>query len=204
MNKPAVVFAAVVLLAATSRAQVGIGLTGGVNLATAGGADRFPGTKNLTAYAAGAYLDIDVPFLLSVQPEILYSVKGYTTELSYPSLGIPTTTKGTVKLNYLEVPVLFKYSLPVPLLKPNVFVGPSVGILLSAHGTIETTGQPTQESDLKSSYKSTDWGAVFGAGASVFAINLNVRYTLGLTKLVSSGQFKTYNRVWSVMIEVPL
>ncbi len=204
MKHSTIVLALLFLLAGSTRAQVGFGLTGGVNFATAGGADVFSGTKNFTGFAAGAYLDVDVPFLLSFQPEVLYSVKGYIVENTYTILGNSYTSKGTATLGYLEIPVLVKYTLPVPILKPSLFVGPSLGILLSGRGKVEVTGQPTQEMDIKSSYRSADWGAVFGASASVLVVRVSARYTVGLTTLSSDGQLKTYNRVWSIMIELPV
>ncbi len=204
MKQTIAVLALLVLLVGTSRAQVGFGLTGGVNFATVGGTDATPNAKNLTGFAAGAYLDISVPFLISVQPEVLYSVKGYTAEANFVILGNSYTAKGTATLNYLEIPVLVKYSFPVPVLKPTLYAGPAMGILLSAKMKTELTGQPTQETDIKDNTNSPDWGGVVGASVHLLAVNVTARYTFGLTTLDKSGQAKVYNRVWSIMLELPM
>lgn len=194
----------VVLLSGLSQAQVGLGVKGGVNFSTVGGADVTTSPSTLTGFVGGAYLDINIPFLLSIQPEVLYSMKGYKEEASLTFLGNTYSMTETVTLSYLEIPVLFKYSLPVPVLKPSLFVGPSVGILLSAKAKTEVTGQPTQDIDIKSSTTSTDFGAVFGASAHVAVVDLDVRYTLGLKTLDKDSQSKVYNRGWSITVGIPL
>ncbi len=204
MKKAIAVLALIVLFAGTSRAQVGFGLTGGVNFANVGGADVTMSPKNLTGFAAGAYLDISVPFLLSIEPQILYSGKGYIMESSFTLFGSTYSVKGTATLNYLEIPVLLKYSLPVPVVKPSLFVGPTMGILLGAKMKAEVTGQPTTDTDIKSSTTGTDWGIVFGASVNILVVNVNARYTMGLTTIDKSGQSKIYNRVFSIMVGIPL
>jgi hypothetical protein len=66
--------------------QIGIstGITGGLNFATFGGSEVSSATTN-TQYAAGVFAEISFPLLpISIQPEILYSIKGaklYASEL---------------------------------------------------------------------------------------------------------------------------
>ncbi len=204
MKHTIAVFALIVLLAGTSQAQVGFGLTGGVNFANVGGADVSYSPKSLTGFAGGVYLDLGVPFLISVQPEVLYSMKGYKTDQSITFLGSTFAVKSTVNLNYVEIPVLIKYSLPVPVLKPTLFVGPSMGILLNAKAKVEITGQPAQDTTITSSTTGTDWGVVFGASAHLAIVTVSARYTMGLTTLDKSGTTKAYNRIWSIFLEIPM
>lgn len=188
-----------VLFTAYSVAQIGLGIKGGVNFANVGGTDAPPGAKTLTGFAAGGYVEISLPLLFTIQPEILYSQKGTT----YDQTVLGTNFKVTAKLNYLEIPVLVKYSFPVPVVKPSLYVGPAMGILLSAKGTVEAGGQ-SQEEDIKDQTTSTDWGLVVGASAHIAIITVDVRYTLGLTTIDKAGTTKGYNRVVGIMVGIPL
>jgi hypothetical protein len=126
-----------VLISAYSFAQVGLGIKGGLNIANVSGTDVPPGSKTLTGFAAGGYLEISLPLLFTIQPEILYSQKGFT----YDENVFGTNVKVTAKLNYLEIPVLVKYSFPVPVVKPSLYAGPAMGILLGAKVKAEAAGQ---------------------------------------------------------------
>ena len=204
MKQAIAVLMFVVLVAGSTQAQVGFGITGGVNLANVGGADAVTGSKNLTGFAGGVYLDLGIPFFISVQPEVLYSMKGYKADASFTIGANTVSVNQTVNLNYIEVPVLLKFSFPVPALKPTLFAGPSMGILLSAKAKVDITGQPSQDQDIKSLTTSTDWGVVVGASAHIAVVTVSARYTLGLTTLDKTGGTKAYNRVLSFMLEVPM
>jgi hypothetical protein len=199
MKQSIAVLTLVLVLSGVSQAQVGFGVKGGVNFANVGGTDAPPNSKTLTGFAAGGYLEISLPLLFTIQPEILYSQKGTTYDENF----FGTNVKLTAKLNYLEIPVLVKYSFPVPVVKPSLYAGPAMGILLSAKATAEAAGQ-SQEEDIKSETTSTDFGLVVGASANIAIITVDVRYTLGLTSLDKNGTTKGYNRVFGIMIGIPL
>jgi hypothetical protein len=204
MKQTAAVLALLLLLAVSSQAQVGFGVTGGVNFATVGGADVPSAAKSLTGFAGGAYLEFSIPFLFSIQPEVIYSMKGFSADEVVMVGGTPYNVKATAHLNYIEVPVLIKYTLPVPVIKPALFAGPSLGFLMNAKVKAELAGFPTTETDIKSSTTSTDFGLVFGASANIAIITVSARYTMGLTTLDKEGTSKVYNRVWSLMVGVGL
>jgi len=96
------------------------------------------------------------------------------------------TLKLTTKVNYLEIPVLAKLSIPTKgTVKPSLFVGPSLAIKLSSKAKWEYAGE-SEEEDIEE-LKSTDFGLVFGGGVD-FALGqgkltIDARYTLGLTKV---------------------
>ncbi len=179
-----------------SFAQVGFGIKGGANFATLGGADVNQYIKSRTGFVVGGYVTVGLPFLFTIQPEVLYSSKGYIFQ--------PANTKSTLSLLYFEIPVLIKYSLPVPMLNPSVYVGPEVGMLLSAKDKLEPAGQPSIDSNVKSSFTTTDFGIAFGACAHLFVADFDVRYTMGLKTVDKTSQTKMYNRVWSIMVQFPM
>ncbi len=199
MKHLTIIAALVIIFAAPSYSQVGIGIKGGVNFANVSGADAAPNSKTKTGFVAGGYLTISLPMLFTIQPEVLYSQKGFTADETI----FGTSVKVTGSLNYLEIPVLVKYSFPVPVVKPSLYAGPAMGILLSAKAKGEASGQ-SQETDIKDQTTSTDWGLVLGASANIAIITVDVRYTLGLTTLDKTGSSKDYNRVFAIMVGIPL
>jgi hypothetical protein len=126
-----------------------------------------------------------------IQPEVLYTQKG----AKYDEGG----AEATVKLDYVEVPVLFKGRFGSGGVKPSVFAGPAVGFKVSAK--TEFDGEEEDIEDVKG----TDFGIVFGAGLDLAAgpgsFIIDARYTLGLTTLDDSpdpGDVK--NGVWSFSV----
>ncbi len=199
MKRFSAVLILVILCAGLSSAQVGIGIKGGVNFANVGGADAAPNSKTLIGFAAGGYLEISLPVLFTIQPEVLYSQKGFIADENISG----TNVKVTGSLNYLEIPVLVKFSLPVPVVKPSLYAGPAMGILLSAKAKAEASGQ-SSETDIKDQITSTDWGLVVGASANIAIITVDIRYTLGLATIDKTSTTKAYNRVFSLMVGIPL
>jgi hypothetical protein len=194
----------VVVFTAPLLSQMGFGIKGGVNLATIGGPDVPSYVKSRTGFSAGAYLEIRLPMLFTLQPELLYSTKGFTTNpYDVPVRQLASVTQTEV-YSYLEIPVLVKYSLPVPVLHPSLYVGPQVGFLLSATSTIGAAGVASFETDIKSLLPGTDLGGVVGATVHMLVADVDVRYTFGMKTTTSGFPSSTYNRVWSIMVEIPL
>jgi hypothetical protein len=195
----------------TAFGQIGIstGITGGLNFATFGGSSVSSATT-ITQFAMGVYSEISFPLLpISIQPEVLYSVKG--TKL-YPSAIPAYVTSATIKVttSYIDIPILIKYYLPSPIIKPFIFIGPSIGFLVSAKKEEEEIGVPGMvkniEIDVKNETTSIDFGAVVGVGVKIpFAIidfTLDARYNYGFTSTDKINSSETYNRVIAVYIGV--
>jgi outer membrane protein W len=179
-------------------AQISIskGLMGGVNLATAGGADVSTDVKSTTGYAAGVFLELNIPGPFSIEPEALYSIKGSKTESS----GNTFTATST----YIDVPVLLKYYFPSLVVKPFLFAGPSYSILLSAKQKSEGPRITSSEIDIKDGMRTNDLGAVVGAGVNfslpAIDVRIDARYNYGLSTLDKEGNVKGYNRVMSLYV----
>ena len=170
MKKIALVLVAGLSLATAAKAQIRFGVKAGANFATITSAD---GAKTLVGLNGGALVNIPLTDQLSLQPEAIYSGQGAKADGDF-----------SLHLNYINVPVLLKYSLPV-----GVFfeTGPQLGLLISAK---EKSGGASE--DVKSFYKSTDVAWAFGAGYLIPDVNLgfDVRYNLGLTKLADGSDSK--------------
>lgn len=171
MKKLAIIL---VLLLATSAFAQGLtfGVKGGINYATLSGDDVVDAEWKL-GFAAGAVAAFDVMDMLVIQGEVLYSMKGaeYEGDIS-------------TDLTYIEIPVLLKYTIPMEgMIAPNLFIGPSIGIILSAEAADE---------DIKDDTKSLDYGVVVGAGVDfdlgTGKVTVDARYNYGLTSIDDSGE----------------
>lgn len=181
-------FAAMAQDAAAGGNKIFYGLKAGMGFATATGdsAEAPAGVdkKMRVGFVGGGVFAYEVVPSFQVQLEALYAMKGVKYESTSGS------EKETIKLDYLEFPVTFHF---VPAtggsIKPRIFAGPYVGILLTAKDKTEGFADPADnyDEDIKDFVKSTDFGVTFGAGADFAfasgALTLDVRYDLGLTKL---------------------
>ncbi len=198
------IFATVVVFTLSSASVSAQGLTAGLkagmNIANLHGKDvkEVIGADLVSkmGFCAGGFITYNINDMFAIQPELLFTMKGAKIE--------EAGYKETIKLNYLEIPVLAKLSIPTPgNVKPNLFVGPSLAIKLSAKVKWEEAGESGEE-DLEE-VKSTDFGLVFGGGVD-FALGqgkltVDARYTLGLaTADDSEEELDIKNGAISIMV----
>jgi len=159
-----------------TRAQANFGLRAGLNFANIN--DRPDGFEpdSRTGVMLGGYLNVKVPMSpISIQPEALYSQKGYESG------------GATLKLDYLEIPVLAKFSFAPGPVQPHVYFGPYAGFVLNS----EVSGNGISV-DVDNTQ--TDFGGVIGAGADLNAgitkLNVGLRYSFGLVDAIDGTQGK--------------
>jgi hypothetical protein len=130
---------------------------------------------------------------------LLYDAKG--VNLNYGSAaGRTDSATGKIlfagddnySFSYLEIPIVAKLSFGYGDIKPYVFAGPSIGILLAAKeetapGTAGTEAVPPV-TDLKSNLNTVDVSAYFGAGIMdrIYqgpTLFLDLGYAVGLTSI---------------------
>ncbi len=197
MKKILVIAVALSLLLGASNlfAQTpGVGLTGkglkvGLNLAKFTGSD-VSDQKMKTGVAFGGFITYSFTDLFAIQPELLYTMKGSKVD----EVGGGSVSS---KLDYLEIPVLFRVQLVGGgNFKPNFYAGPGIGILLSAK---------EGDLDVKDQTKSTDIGIIGGVGADYLMgtgkITFDIRYEAGLTKFVDATPApKAYNSAITFLV----
>jgi len=194
----------------------GIGGRAGLNVSTLSGDFDFGfGNVNFspkTGVMIGGSFNIRLIPFISLQPEIIYTAKGAKLD-NIEMMGQRIPAEGSVDLTYLEVPLLLKARLPVPLMSPSVYAGPAIAFNLDAKwdsriadiGGIQFNGD---DIDLRDYVKSTDLGFVIGAGiefgAPVLKFNLGARYIMGITEIDDSEDFDldARNNVLSIIIGV--
>lgn len=182
------------------------GIKGGVNFANVGGEDaKNPDPQSITAFNAGVFATFNVNGTVVLQPEIIYSVKGFKVSDVLNFFGQNYSIIMTGKIAYLEIPILVKLTMPSStddIFKPNIFIGPELAIKLSAKVRSEVTGQPSQEQDLQN-ISSSDYGAIIGVGTdinlSTIGLTIDARYDYGLNNVTSTqNPVDVKHRVFSV------
>ena len=173
----------------------GKGIKLGLNYTNATGAD-VKDAKAVLGLAAGGFMTYSFTDMWAVQPEILYSQKGYKYEASI--FGI--TVASSVATTYLDIPILARLNIPTEgTVKPFIVLGPSIGILLSAKAKASIAGITVGTADIKADSASTDMGLVVGAGVQSGTMTYDLRYQMGLSALDKDGKAKAYNSVISIL-----
>ena len=205
----------IVITAEPGMAQdISFGVKGGLNLSTIVG-DHYDipegGVETITGFCGGGFIVYRLNDMFSIQAEGVYSMKGMKWETATTINGIPATCKYQWNLDYIEIPLLMKYSFQTKKsIIPVIFVGPCFSFNLSAKDKVDCEGRSdgsyvwqTGEGELED-INSTDLGIVFGAGLeldiSKSSLLLDIRYTLGLTKIRDYEDTSEKNAVISLMI----
>ena len=167
-------------------ADVQFGLKVGGNLANLTGADADAITDTLktkVGFVGGVFLALNLGKTVTVQSEILYTMKGAT----YEYVELDETYSGKLYGDYIEIPLLLKVKFPLPGIQPFIFAGPSVGFKLSEKITFE--GETIELPEGESFFENNDYGAIFGAGLGLGRkLHLDVRYSLGLKKVIAMAE----------------
>jgi len=152
-----------------SNAQsVRFGVKGGLNVSNFTGYQE--DVKSLTGFHIGGFTELKLKKKFAIQPEFLFSTQGTIVE------GFNGDSNSTIKLNYLNIPVLAKYYIADAF---TFEAGPQIGFLLSAKN---------QGDDIHDFYKTLDFGLNLGCGYEFTDnISLGVRYTVGLTNVADNS-----------------
>lgn len=185
------------LPAEAQRSAPRLGVIAGVNFATASGEDT-EGTGTRTALMFGGLAEIGLSRTLAIRPEVIYSMQGATFE--------DGSDEGEVKLDYVQIPVLLQVRVPgaegaVGQVTPHFYLGPVFSFKTSCKGSANS-GPDIDCEDITdfAEFKSSDVGAMAGAGLDIGAFQLGVRYNLGLTNIldVVGDDEDVKNRVFSI------
>jgi len=190
------------LIAAPLQAQTTLGVKGGINVANIStDVEDFPDViDSKTGFVGGAFVTLGLGSLFAVQPELLYSQKGFKA-----SEGILSAQLGT---NYIEIPVLLKAQFKLAMLRPAIYAGPVVSFETGCTVSISDVSVDCNDDEGFVDRKTTDWGAAFGANLDFILgpviLILDARYQLGLTNLadVPDDDESVKNRVWQIMAGV--
>jgi hypothetical protein len=155
---------------------------------------------SLLGFALGFWWGVPLSRRLTIQPEILFSMKGD----SESSAGYTASTQ----LSYLEVPVLARFSLlPNAPVQPSLFVGPSLAFNLSAHSKLKGDAGAV-EIDVKDKVAGFDYGLVAGGGLGFLvggkALGVDLRYSQGLGDVGDGVIGSAHNEAVTFMLSIGL
>ena len=187
------------LIAAPLQAQTTIGVKGGVNIATVDTniTDISELVDSKTGFVGGGFVTLGLGSLFALQPELLYSQKGFQAEESGQSAQLGT--------NYIEIPVLLKAQFKLAMLRPAVYAGPVVSFETSCDVSVSGVSVECNDDEGFVDRKKNEWGAVFGANLDFIVgpviLILDARYQLGLTNLADApdSDEEVKSRVWQIM-----
>ena len=197
--KPVRVLTIVLAMAAgvLPRAAAAQGLTygakGGVTLATISEDPEGLGWGYRIGLAAGGYVALPLGSRLAIQVEGLFNQKGAKADDD----GLVTT----LKLDYIEVPVLVKYAVTHGGARSfHVFGGPSVAFKVRSRATA-SFGDTTIDTNEDENIETVDLGVAAGAGIDFGRWSVDGRYTFGLSNLIKSeaDEVKTRSRAISIL-----
>lgn len=149
-------------------------------------------------FFAGTYAAIPVSNILSVEPALYYSQKGYELKgfFSIKGLGfLGANAKADMNTQYIDIPVLLKADIN----GLQVFAGPQVSYLVKAdlHTTAGALGINilNKKIDASSQFNRWDAGVTGGIGYQFSnGINVMAAYDYGLSKVDANKNFNSYNR----------
>ena len=147
----------------------------------------------------------------SLQPEILFHQKGYT---SIYSLG---PASSTTRLNYLEVPVLIRVNFGKFYATTGTYVGFGIGGNFKRsysymgqteeyEGKVKFGADPYGYQTSKQYFNAVDFGVQFGTGMNLSVVVVDLRFGLGLTDIIERQDFdaKTLNTSLQLTVGYPL
>lgn len=152
------------------------GIKAGTSLTSYSGKDS-DGAAYKFGFNGGVMANFAFNDMFSIQPEVLYSMKGAKDD---------GNGDYRVNANYIDVPVLAKIATG----STGLFfeLGPQVGFLASAKAK---DGNTTQ--DIKDSFKTVDFGYAAGLGFQVSNAMIGLRYNGGFTNVGKSYTYTVSN-----------
>jgi hypothetical protein len=210
------------LLTAQTSNPLTWGIKGGINFAELKG-DHFNDPENTynTGIVIGLFSEKPVNDSFSIQWELLYTMKGVSmnfTEKDSNEFSESTLEyEATLNLNYIEIPVSFRFKMPAGSgFVPSFYAGGSAAFNVSAIGSYKYSyyeyyddgsefyeyTQNDSGSEEVENINDLELGLVFGLGLNIPIENgqllFDVRYNYGLSTVFDDGGSKSYNRVLSL------
>lgn len=180
-----------------------LGVLAGIDLATLGGSD-VSDAGSRTGLSIGGFATFHVTNEFGIEPELLFTQRGAKESSDGSDV--------TVKLDYIDIPVLARYDLHLQnsTVRPFFLAGPTFSFQVSCDaeesgegGSISASCDAlNNEEEGGFSKKSFDTGATLGAGIGfpvdkTMNLSFSVRYTHGLIDTFDNVDAK--NRTWAFM-----
>jgi hypothetical protein len=151
----------------------------------------------------GVYLHLPMNRVVSVRPEVLFSLKGGRTVALIA--GTSDLVDIDIELAYLELPILARLTLPGGRLRPALFGGPSAGLQIGCDILFiypDSTSRVTCGQTAASQVREWDFGWIAGAAIEMHlprtTLAVQGRYSAGF-RSVLEGNVDLRNRGLAVL-----
>lgn len=164
------------------------GVKGGVNFANLTGdeADEIDAEMK-TGFHLGVFAEIMISDKFGIQPEVLYSSQGATSDVAFIYEEFSGNVDVDIKLDYISVPVLLKYFVAPGF---SLEAGPQFSFLSKSEIEVEFQGE-TETEDMKDDTESFDLGAAVGVGYGLpQGFLVQARYVMGFSDVYTDSDAK--------------
>ena len=165
-----------------TRDELKLGIKAGVNYSNVydeQGQDFVASGK--AGFAAGAFVAIPIGKFFGIQPEVMYSQKGYKATGNVLGFGYDYTRT----TSYLDIPLLLQIK-PIPMV--SIVAGPQFSYLLDTKNTFNGNSSTTTEASINSdNYKKNIFGFVIGADLNVDHFIISGRAGWDISKSDADG-----------------
>lgn len=161
-------------------------------------------TKNHTGFYAGASTGIPLSKIMSIEPGVYYTQKGYELngDLNIKGLSfLGANAKAKLQSNYIDIPVLLKANIN----GLQLFAGPQLSYLtkadLNASAGLFGISLLNKTWDVTDQFNRWDMGVTGGVGYQLpNGLGFSVSYDRGLSKVDANKNINSYNQVFKAGI----
>lgn len=162
---------------ADSSAQIRYGVIGGATFSKLSNTDLLG--ENMTQYHAGATVQVKLPLGFSIQPSLIYNVKG--SKVGLPD--VPDSPPADFTVGYLELPVSVQWGPDLLLFRPFLDVTPFVGYGLN--NKLSSGDVVTRNSWSGNGLSRWEYGLGVGIGLEIWKFQVIGRYNWNFGSLVN-------------------
>lgn len=148
------------------------GLKAGMNFSSINTSDLE--SSNRTGFAGGLFVDFASP-LIHIQGEVLYTQKGFEQGT------LTSAHKFDYRSDFIEIPVVLKFGLPIPAVTPSIYIGPALSFAVKNQVKESDNGE---WEDVSEYAESSVWSLVMGVDVTLLDwLMVDLRYDFGLTAI---------------------
>ena len=160
-------------------------------------------TRAKNGFYAGGFVEMPLGGVISIQPGVYYSQKGYALKGSLLGdkldfLGV--NAKAELQSHYIDIPLLIKAEVAKGL---QLYAGPQLSYLLKNNLRMDAgllgISLVNTNMDVTENFNKADVGITGGASYTFDnGFSINAGYDHGLSRLDKNSNFKSYNRTFKV------
>lgn len=176
--------AALIAVAVSASAQINFGVIGGATFSSAD-PHEWKATEK-TMYHAGATVKFSLPVGFSIQPSILYQVKGTSipSSVGTPEEVFDSFASFDYSAGFLEIPVALQWGPDLIIMRPYIEVTPFFGYALNN----KFKGKDGSVKNSWDAINRWEYGLGFGGGVEVWKFQISARYNWNFGSMFTSKE----------------